>query len=333
MKRIVVTGASGFIGGHVVRQLAARGHRVIATGRNLTALATHAAYAECVPLDLVKDSLNTLTENCDAIIHCAALSSPWGNDQAFYDANVVATERLLDAAQANSVSRFVYLSSPSVYFEFVDKLGVTETDVPKKQVNAYARTKLQAEHAVQRAFANGLQTVTLRPRAVFGEGDAAIMPRILRIARRGFFPLFGGGNAQIDVTYVGNVVHAALLALEADASALGRCFNITNNESTTARQLLETIFKELQWQVRLLLIPRSIALKLATIAEWQAQLRPNNPEPSLTRYGVGVLSYSQTLDIDAAQRYLGYQPVVSLNDGIRRYTEWFLAQADGKHAN
>jgi nucleoside-diphosphate-sugar epimerase len=319
MQHVIVTGASGFVGGHIVRALAQRGIRVTATGRNPIALAAHSKYATCTPLDLSKDALGSLLDNADAIVHCAALSSPWGRESDFLSANVTATERLLAAALAAGVQRFVHLSSPSIYFDFIDRLDIREHFIPQERVNAYARTKWLAELAVQRAFAAGLPTVTLRPRAIFGEGDAAIMPRILSVAEHGSFPLFGGGHALIDVTYVGNVVHAVLLALEAKHDCCGHSFNITDGISLTVRELLDAIFQSLQLRVRLRYVPRSLALSVAALVEAKARFSSQQSEPRFTRYGVGVLSYSQTLNIDAARLQLGYQPVWTTQIGIQRY--------------
>lgn len=327
--RILVTGASGFIGHHTVARLTRGGHHVIASGRDparLQSLASTAA--QLAPADLIRNPLQALVHDCDAVVHCAALSAPWGTESAFHTANVVATQRLLAAASGAGVKRFIHLGSPSIYFRFSDQYDVPEEfDPPRRWITAYARSKWESELQVRAAAANtGLETVILRPRAVFGEGDRAILPRILAVAKRGWFPLIAGGGARIDITHVDNVCQAIERSLHSD-SANGRTYNITNDEPVLVRDLLDLLFSALDMRVRRLPLPRPVALALAGVSETVARLRRGQPEPRLTRYGVGVIGYSQTLDITAAQRDLGYRPEIGIEAGIRRFSEYWRAHA------
>jgi len=327
MRAVLVTGASGFIGAHVAKSFAERGFRVVATGRNVAKLESHTTYADCRPCDLVSDDIEPLLRGIDTIVHCAALSSPWGPRDAFHAHNVQATQRLADAALRCSVERFVHLSSPSIYFRFAHQFNVDEAQCPAQFVNDYAQTKREAERVVATAHERGLHTIMLRPRAVYGEGDAAIMPRVLKVARRGVFPLFDSGRAHIDTTYVGNVVEAAWRAAHAPRERSGRVYNITDGASLSVRELLDHVFRALQWRVRFVNVPTSLALAMAGIAETIARCLPSQPEPRLTRYGVGVLAYSQTLNIAAACDELGYRPLWTTAQGIERYAQWYARHA------
>lgn len=327
MRRALITGASGFIGSHIARAFAERGFEVTATGRSAARLQQHEHYARCAPLDLAADDLAGLTNGIDTIVHCAALSSPWGRLREFRRANVEATRRLLEAAERSGVRRFVHISSPSIYFRLAHQFNVEEHFRASKAINAYAQTKWEAEQVVAASQARGLSTIVLRPRAVFGEEDTTIMPRVLRIARRGAFPLFGDGRAQIDTTYVGNVVDAAWRAAHAPDTLPTRCFNITDGAPMSVRDLLEGIFRALDWRVRLVRVPTPVALAAAGVAEFLARITPMQPEPRLTRYGVGVLAYSQTLDISAARQHLGYRPAFTTTQGIARYAQWYARHA------
>lgn len=325
--RILVTGSSGFIGSHVARHLAANGHSVLASGREyrrlepLVSSGCHIAAA-----DLSKDALEGVVAGCDAIVHCAARAAPWGSRAAFWQDNVVATERLLAAALlGSSVQRFVFVSSPSIYFRAEDQLQLTETFTPPARwPTAYAETKWAAECRVRAA--SDLNPVILRPRAVFGPGDTAIVPRVMAVARSGWFPLPSNGRAWTDVTYIDNVVAAVVLALQAGSELSGQSFNITNGESIRVRDLLSRLFAALDIRTRFITVPRRLALALASASERLAQLRPRSPEPRLTRYGIGLLGYSQTLSIDAARRALHYSPQISIDAGIARYASWCAAQ-------
>ncbi|WP_422347002.1 NAD-dependent epimerase/dehydratase family protein [Stenotrophomonas sp. DR009] len=322
MAQILVTGASGFIGHHVARRLAAAGHRVIATGRDRSRLHMGNDAILVAPADLASDMLDTLMEGCDVVVHCAALSSPWGHAKDFQRANVIATERLLDAARRHRVHRVIHLSSPSIYFQFRDQYDLGETFTPPTRwITEYARSKWDAECRVRSAASRGMQALILRPRAVYGEGDRAILPRLQAVAARGWFPLVNGGRALIDVTHIDNLVALIEHCVDADVPADGRAYNVSNGVPVHVRTLLETLFAALAQPVRLVPLPRVPTLALATLSEQWARCRPGQPEPRLTRYGVGVLGYSQTLDIGRARRELAYQPQTDLAASLARYAE------------
>jgi nucleoside-diphosphate-sugar epimerase len=323
--RVLVTGASGFIGGHTARHLAAGGRDVVAVGRDPARLAAVAApRIEPRMADLARDDLDAVVAGCDAVIHCAAFASPWGPRAEFERHNVTATQRLLDAcARAGSVTRFVHLSSPSIYYQARDRLDIPEAFTPPARWRTtYGESKWRSECRVLAPGFRALGPVILRPRAVFGPRDAAIVPRLLAIARRGFFPLVRNGEALVDVTCIDNLLHAIERALAADGRAVGRAFNITNGESVTVATLVRDLFAALRRPVRLVPLPRALAMTLATVSEGVAHLVPGKPEPRLTRYGIGLLGYSQTLSIAAAREVLRYAPTVSTREGLERYARW-----------
>src|SRR5580658_6507404 len=216
--RILVSGAAGFIGSHVARQLAAAQHTVIAAARQSPGPG-QGAYRVA---DLAVDCLDPLLEGCDAVVHCAAKAAPWGERALFWRDNVLATERLLDAARrAGTVRRFVQISTPSIYFRYRDQENIAEVFTPPKRwPTHYAETKWTAECRVRDAPILG--PIILRPRAVFGPGDRAIVPRVLAAVQRGALILPNGGKAWIDITSVDNVVSAVEQALIADRRFEGK---------------------------------------------------------------------------------------------------------------
>jgi nucleoside-diphosphate-sugar epimerase len=327
--RVLVTGASGFIGQHVARTLLARGHDVTATGRSAAALAPLAqAGAQVASADLAVDVLDELVRGHTAIVNCAALAAPFGRRQSFVRNNVQTAERLLTAAVSAGVTRFVHVSSPSIYSRFADQINVREAFTPPARwTTPYGETKWLSEQIVLEPRFAALEPVVIRPRAVFGEGDRVIVPRILAVARKGIFPLINRGVAQIDVTYVANVVAAIELALTTARANAGRAYNITNGEPMAVRELLERLFAALDVRVKFVPLPRSVAYGMAGVSEAIARLRADGAEPRLTRYGIALLAHSLTLDISSARGRLGYAPRVSVQEGLERCAAWWRQHA------
>lgn len=321
MHRVLVTGASGFIGRHVAQELSLRGHEVIASGRDAVRLDVNRdSVRRILRADLATDPLEPLLADCDTVVHCAALSAPWGMLEEFQRANVLATRRLLDAARRSGVRRFIHLGSPSIYFRFRDQYDVGEAFTPPRRwITEYARSKWESEDCVRQASDSTLQTLTLRPRAVFGEGDRAILPRLLAVAERGWFPLVAGGEALIDVTRVDNLSGLIADCVESGWSGSGQAYNVTNGEPLRVRDLLSALFTRMGRRVRWVSVPRGPALAAAWLAEQVALRRPGQPEPKLTRYGLGVVGYAQTLDIRRARAELGYRPTPGIAAGLEAF--------------
>lgn len=326
----LITGASGFLGRHLTERLVSDGERVVATGRSSDRLAyVNAQHGQMVVGDLCNQAFTKqLCEGADTVFHCAALSSPWGPYKAFHRANIEATENLVEASLVYGVKNFIHVSTPSVYFDFTDRLLISETEpLPGRFANHYAATKYAAEEVVLAAAAKGLNAVIIRPRGLFGEYDRTIFPRILEVAKNGSFPLPGGGRALVDVTYVGNVVDALVLCRNRAESVSGEVFNISNGSPIAVRDMLTRLFEAIEIQPTLRDIPLTVAKCVGWVSETIGKIRPGQPEPSLTRYGVGVLGHSQTLDISKARDLLGYEPRVSIDEGIALFANWWRQQS------
>jgi nucleoside-diphosphate-sugar epimerase len=165
--------------------------------------------------------------------------------------------------------------------------------------------------------------VILRPRAIFGPHDQVLMPRLARVmaARGGRLPLPRGGTARIDVTYVDNVVHAMWLATSTASLASGSVFNVSNQEPARLKDILQSLFVDALGQpLRIVALPYALMAALARGMELAARL--TGREPALTAYSVGALGFDLTLDSTLARQQLGYRPVVSLAEGIRRTAQW-----------
>lgn len=318
MTCILVTGATGFLGSNLIDRLSALGADVLASGRDPTACrklqdAGYPIFRHDLTVPFDRSSHSKLCE-VDAIVHCAALPSPFGPFRDFFSANVTATKNLVEFARYQNVRRLIYISTPTVYFAFRDQLDVGEDAKLPPPVNHYARTKGLAERVV--LAEQEIRPVILRPRGIYGRGDRALLPRLLHVARTRPLPLFRDGKACIDLTYVDDVVDAIIAALEAGQDVEGETFNISGGEVLPVRDIADRACAcagiATQWK-RAALAPAMIA---AATAEKVAGLLPGCWEPPVTRYALGLFAYAQSLNTAKAQRILRWAPKTPFDAGL-----------------
>lgn len=317
---IFVTGATGFLGGTLVRKLLGAGRTVVASGRQeekLEALAELGAHV--LRLDLGAGNADVIAQDlpdCRAFVHCAALSSPWGRRADFERANIIGTQTALEIARRLGAARFVHISTPSVYFAFADQEGVSEETALPPSVNDYAATKRQAETLV--LAATELDPVILRPRGLYGAGDKALLPRLLLAARERPLPLMRNGRAGIDLTHVDDVVAAALAALEVRGALAERVFNVSGGEMLPVRDVVEAACAREGIKARWRVLPVPVVMGYARAMETIYRMRPSFPEPPITAYAAGLFAFRQSLDISRAEKHLGWRPKISFDEGLER---------------
>ncbi|RMG61648.1 MAG: SDR family NAD(P)-dependent oxidoreductase [Bacteroidetes bacterium] len=328
-KSVLVTGAAGFLGGRLAKALAAQGWAVTATSRRRQRAAElNAAGARFVAGDLTDPAFcRVVTQGQAAVIHCAALSSPWGPYEAFFQANVLATRQLIAAFRAQGGRRFINIGTPSIYFDFRDQLGVSEaTPLPELMVNAYARTKWEAEQEVIAAHGPDLATLSLRPRAIIGAEDQVIFPRLIRAYHEGRLRIIGPGDNLASLTSVPNIVQAVTQALTVDPGRLGLALNLADPEPVRLWDEINHVLTALGHAPVHRRLPLRVAMGAAWLSEQLARWR-GGAEPTLTRYGIGVLAYSFTLDTTLARERLGYNPPLQTRDGIAEFVAWYQQTA------
>jgi nucleoside-diphosphate-sugar epimerase len=332
MTRVLITGATGGLGQNAVCRALTDGWRVTATGRRgdvLNALAAQGAKTYQADLvTLPERVLVELMDLHDVVWHCAALASPWGPREAFIEANVDMPARLFEAAARAGVSRFVHISSPSLYFDYTDRRDIPESHRASHFASHYAESKALGEDQLQelaRAYPR-VRLIILRPRLIFGPHDQVLFPRVLELLERtgGRLVLPDGGSADIDMVYVENVVEAMVLASRAQVDS-GSVFNISNAKTVQLREAIRQFVEAMGQKVSILPVPYPILRGAAFVAEHLADLFGS--EPVLTQHIVGGMGHAMTLDISAATEKLGYKPVVSLEEGLRRTAHWFAALA------
>ena len=329
--RCLVTGASGFIGGHLVERLVRDGHAVrgLVRGGSDTSLLRRLG-AELVVGDLGDPaSLAAAVRGCGAVVHCGAVVSDWGLPEEIRRINVDGTRNLMEAAGPEAVDRFVHLSSTDVYGYPGDR-AVEETRRPARFANWYAQTKLMAEDEVRAAgAAHGLDTVILRPATVYGPRSVAVIGEMARAIRGGYMLSVRGGRPVAGLCYVENLVDAIVLALEGP-NATGQAFNVTDGLDVTWRQFTGDLADGLGCRRPWLSLPYPVANGVAFALEHSYRVLRRATglrlAPLLSRQAVHVLGKNQDFSNRKAGELLGWEPRVAYRPGLEATIAWLRSE-------
>lgn len=314
--KILVTGASGFVGGKVAALLRQARHQVLGVGRRRLPDPDYLSFdlAEPWSFDFVPD----------VVLHAAARASPWGTRRQFERDNVIATENAVEfcrrtAEKLGCLPKLVYVSSSSVFYQPGDQLGLTEASpIGPTFANDYAATKAEGE---QRVEAYEGPWAIARPRAVFGPGDTVLFPRILAAARKGKLPILerGGPPAIGDLIYIDSLTDYLRQLVE--RPELQGAYNLTNGQPIAIQTFLLDILARLGLPAPKKKVPLRVAFVAATLSEAVYKVFRLKGEPPITRFGVGVFAWSKTFDVKKMLRDLG-PPKVPLEEGVEAFVAW-----------
>jgi len=316
--KVLVTGASGFLGQATAAAVRDAGHEVRTFQRRPSGVPG------------VQDVAGTMTDDAavaravdgvDAVVHLAAKVSLAGDPADFARVNIEGTRSLLAAARAAGVGRFVFVSSPSVAHTGSSLVGADAGPAePSRARGDYARTKAAAELLALDADAPDFAVVAVRPHLVWGPGDTQLVGRIVERARAGRLPLLDSGAALIDTLYVDNAATAMVAALEhvTDDGVHGNAYVVTNGEPRPVADLLAGIctasgVRPPQWHV-----PAAVARAAGSVVEAVWRVRPGEDEPPMTRFLAEQLSTAHWFDQRRTRRDLRWTPSVSIDQGLER---------------
>ena len=325
--KILVTGASGFIGGRFARFALEQGLAVRVNGRRPDGV-EHLVKrgAEFIQGDLGDAALaQRLCHDVEAVVHCAGAVGVWGRYADFHQANVQVTENIVEACLKQQVRRLVHLSSPSIYFDGRAHVGISEEQVPKRFFDHYGKTKYLAEQQVFGAQEFGLEVLALRPRSVTGAGDTSIFPRLINMQRKGRLAIIGNGLNKVDFTSMANLNDALFSALLAAGPALGKAYNISNGAPVPLWDAVNYVLRGLDLPPVQRHLSYALAYGAAALNEGVCRLLPGRPEPTLFRLGVAMMAKDFSLDIGRAREYLDYDPQVSLWTALDEFCQWWKA--------
>ncbi len=329
MSKVLVTGASGFVGGGLARRLLAEGREVRVLSRSAMP-ELEAAGAEVARADVADAA--TVARACEGgvgtVFHVAAKVDIWGRGADFERTNIDGTRHVIEACRRAGVPRLVFTSSPSVVFNNADLAGADESLPRGTEFPAhYPRTKAIAEEIALAANEPGRLAVTsLRPHLVWGVGDKNLLPRVVARARAGRLRIVGDGRNRVDLTHIDNVIDAHLLAEAAlarpDSPAAGRAYFITNGEPVVLWEWINDVLLRLGLPAVKRRVSLAAARRLGAVCElaWGA-LRLGG-EPPMTRFLASELAKDHWFDITAARRDLGYEPRISMAVGTTTLIPW-----------
>lgn len=334
-RTVLVTGASGMLGGEVARALLAKGWRVRVLQRG------HAAVADSPGVDEVRGSITdpddvaAALDGVDDVVHLAAKVSFAGEWDEFVKVNVTGTRILLMTAKEAGVSNVVFVSSPSVAHAGVSIEGAgAEPADPRRARGNYARSKAAAELLALEADGRGLQVAAIRPHIVWGPGDTQLVERVVDRASAGRLPNLDYGAAMIDTTYIDNAATAIVRCLERIDFVHGRAMVVTNGEPRPVGELVARMCQAAGVPAPTRSVPGKAARLVGRVIEkvWPkipAKLRGNDSEPPMTEFLAEQMSTAHWFDQRKTRELLQWTPAVSMDEGMRRLAEHYRSNSVG----
>ncbi len=312
-----VTGGSGFIGGALVRRLVADGWAVRALARSDTS-ADVVRQRGAEPVRGGLDDVAAMAAGaagCEIAFHCAAHLGDWGSRDEFVRGNVQGTRNVLTAARQAGVRRFVHVGTEAALLAGQPLIEADERAPLRFDSPAlYSSTKARAEEAVIEGNHDGLETVVVRPRFVWGLGDATLLPAMTEMVRAGRFAWIGGGRQRTSTTHVDNAVEGLMLA--ARRGAPGGVYFVTDGAPVVFRDFVTRLLETQGVTPPGRSVPALVANAVATVGETAWRLLPLPGRPPLTRLAVWLSAVETTIDITRARTELGYAPVRTIADGL-----------------
>jgi 2-alkyl-3-oxoalkanoate reductase len=319
--RVLVTGGTGFTGTALVKRLIDEGHSVVALdykeGLQCNALRAHGA--EVVIGSVTdKDAVERSMKGVEFVFHLAAAFRELNVPNSFYDdVNVGGTRLVLESARRHGARKFIYCSTCGVHGN-VDHPPANE-DAPIKPADYYQRTKYEAEPLVL-AEPGPMETVILRPAAIYGPGDPERFFMIFKRVAKGTFPMFGSGRTLYHPLYIDNLVDSFLLCMPPGVGR-GRAYLIADEHYYPIEEIVKEVARALDVRVR---IPHYPVLPVVAVGHVVEKVcRPFGITPPIFPRRVDWYRQNRAFDISRAKRELGYAPRVPLSEGLRLTGQWY----------
>ncbi|HEV2580040.1 MAG TPA: NAD-dependent epimerase/dehydratase family protein [Ktedonobacteraceae bacterium] len=334
--KVLVTGAAGFLGGHLVDMLVERGDDVRAMVRPVedSSRLRRLPGVEVVQGDLTDAaSLKRAVQGVECVYNVAARTGPWGLERDYNAINVWGVADLITAAMEAGARRIVHTSSITVYGHHLHGL-VTEEHPYIAEDNPYSRTKIAGEKLIaDMVKGRGAPVVIVRPGWIYGPRDNASFGRFVALVDSGKGFIIGSGKNILPIVYVRDVAQGLILAGNADERVVGRAYTLADDRRVTQGEYLNMIADFLDVPHLTRYYPYTALFGAGRVAEltWRAMGRRKSAPPPVTTYGVTLLGGNQEFSIDRARNELGYEPqydyIRGLSEGVKWYREKSQAAA------
>lgn len=321
IQNVLVTGGNGFVGRAIIKILLESKISCRVVGRNFYP-ELDVLGVECVVGDIADQNLMIkATEGVDTVFHVAALAGISGRWQQYYATNVLGTRSVIKACRGR-VSRLVYTSTPSVVFNRTSIEGGNESlPYPTSFLCHYAKSKMMAEKEVLDANGKEVATCALRPHLIWGPGDPHLIPRLVAARLKNRLKIVGKKDNVVDISYIDNVAHAHILAannLASTQTAAGKPYFISQDKPVNLWDWLNDLFKEIGVPELDSSISFPLAYSIGACLEVGYAILKRQDEPPMTRFVAEQLAKSHYFSIANAQKDLGYVPLVSTEEGLKR---------------
>jgi nucleoside-diphosphate-sugar epimerase len=332
--KVLVTGAAGFLGGHLVDMLTERGDEVramVLPVEDASRLRTLPG-VEVVHGDLTEpESLKHAVQGVERVYNVAAKTGPWGLEEVYRAINVQGLANLVHASKDAGVRRIVHTSSITVYGHHLHGI-VTEDHPYHAEDNPYSRTKIAGEKLIANLVKDqNAPVVIVRPGWIYGPHDNASFGRFVALVESGKGFIIGTGNNIVPLVYVRDVAQGLIKAGDASDEVIGRAYTIADDRRVTQAEYLNTIADNLHVPHLTRHYPYTALYTAGRVAEllWIAMGRRKSAPPPVTTYGITLLGGDQQFSIDRARRELGYEPEYDIQRGLAEGVRWYLQAKQG----
>jgi nucleoside-diphosphate-sugar epimerase len=326
----LITGATGFLGGHLAEAAASRGHKV----RTIARTGSETVLLDRIGAEIIRGNfldaqiVRKAVDGADVIIHCAGKVGDRGPVDEYRTVNVEALRGILEACVGKPLSRFIHMSSLGVY-EARHHHGTDESEpLPTTHLDGYSQSKVEADQlAFEYQRKHSVPVVVLRPGFVYGPRDRTVLPKLINRMTNGKVHYLGGDRRSLNTIYIGNLIDAVFLAIE-KPGVVGQAYNLTDGEEVSKRRFFEAVADGMGLPHSKQILPRWLAAIAVRLLERQMRRAvARDRKPLLTPAQFKFLLLNLDFSIEKAKRELGYRPRFSFDEGMRETLAWYKQNA------